>query len=61
MLAGVAFIVIVLVGPYVLWKGWLRLYPGISLRQDYGIQGGWFGAKAFIGRLRSTTSRGVGG
>jgi len=56
MLAGVAFIVIVVVGPYVLWKGWLRLYPGISVRQDYDIRGGWFGTKAVIKRLRSATS-----
>ncbi len=56
MLAGVAFVVIVVVGPYVLWKGWLRLYPGISLRQEYGIRGGWFGTKALLERLRSVTS-----
>ena len=60
MLAGVAFVVIVLVGPYLLWKGWLRVFPGLSLREDYGIRGGWFGTKAVIERLRSTTSRADG-
>ena len=56
MLTGVVFLIVVLGAPYLAWKGWLRLYPGISLRSDYGIRGGWFGTTVLIERIRSVNS-----
>ena len=57
MLAGLVVIVVVMAVPYVLWKAWLRLFPGISLRGDYGIRGGWFGTRVIVERLRSVISK----
>ena len=32
--------------PIALWRAWLWLFPGIGLRADYGVHGGWFGTTA---------------
>jgi len=29
--------------PIAMWRAWLRLFPGIGLRANYGVHGGWFG------------------
>jgi hypothetical protein len=51
------FVAIVLLAtPFVAWRAWLALFPGISLRADYGIRGGWFGTPVSIKGAASNLS-----
>ena len=40
MVLEIVVIVLLVVVPIAVWRG---LFPGVSLRSDYGIRGGWFG------------------
>ena len=48
MLSDILVTVLILGLPIAAWRAWLAFYPGISLRSDYGIRGGWFGSRVTI-------------
>lgn len=41
MVPEIVVIVLLIVVPMVAWRA---MFPGLSLRSDYGIRGGWFGS-----------------
>jgi hypothetical protein len=43
--------------PLAAWRAWLAFFPGISLRADYGIRGGWFGSAVEVRSARTSSGR----
>ena len=55
MISEVVVVVLALGLPLAAWRAWLALFPGLSLRADYGIRGGWFGSAVVVrGSRRSS-------
>jgi hypothetical protein len=44
MLGDMVLVALAAVTLLMAWPAWKALYPGLSLRADYGIRGGWFGS-----------------
>ena len=57
MLADIVLVLLVLAVPVAAWQAWLALFPGIGLRSDYGIRGGWFGTHVTLRNNGSSPSR----